>query len=66
MKLSENVRWLTLFASLLVMASCANHQQPSPSWPHSLNVIRLADGGVCMDAESARKLATLKAELEKI
>jgi hypothetical protein len=48
------------------MAGCASPTRPSVTWPTKLNVIKLADGGVCLDAESAIRLAELRADIEAL
>jgi len=49
-----------------MVASCTSLAARSPTYPKALNVIELADGGVCLDAESAKRLAQFKAELEAL
>lgn len=36
------------------------------TWPQNLSVIELSDGGVCFDAESAKRLRDFKADLEAL
>ena len=55
---------ITLLMSLTVMAGCSSQMNHSPVFPQNLNVIELSDGGICLDAESARNLAKFKAEYE--
>ena len=50
--------------SLTVMVGCSSQTSHSPVFPQNLNVIELSDGGICLDAESARNLAKFKAEYE--
>lgn len=51
-------------ALVFVVGCSVTHS--SPSYPNSMNVTVLSDGGVCFDAESAKRLAELRAELEKL
>lgn len=55
---------ITLLMPLLMVAGCSSPTKPSPTFPTNMNVIQLADGGVCLDAESAKRLADFRAELE--
>jgi hypothetical protein len=48
----------------LMVAGCASPTSHSVSWPTNLNVITLIDGGVCLDKDSAIRLAELRAQLE--
>lgn len=50
----------------LTVAACSTLSNPSPTWPTNLNVIVLSDGGICLDATSARRLAELRADLEAL
>ena len=43
---------------------CSSQTSHSKTWPQNLNVIELSDGGICLDAESTRRLAEFKADLE--
>jgi hypothetical protein len=36
----------------------------SPTWPTNLNVTKMSDGGVCLDEESAVRLAEFRADIE--
>lgn len=61
----RNAMRLTMLLILSPMAvACASQSNHSPTWPTNLNVIHLSDGGVCLDGDSAIRLAELKAELE--
>jgi hypothetical protein len=51
---------------LTMMMGCSSLTKPSPTWPTNLKVISLSDGGICLDAESARRLAEFRADLEAI
>ena len=64
--LIKSVRRVTLLPLLLMVAGCSSLTSHSPTWPTGLTVIELSDGGVCMDAESARRLAEFRAELEAL
>ncbi len=57
------VMLLTLSPIVVACGSLSNH---SPTWPANLNVIQLSDGGICLDNDSAVRLAELKADLESI
>lgn len=48
----------------LMVGGCGVAKKPFPTYPQNLNVIKLSDGGFCVDRVSAEKLATLRAELE--
>lgn len=63
---TKSVQRLTLLALSLMVAGCANQTNHSASWPTNLNVIELSDGGICLDADGAKQLAELKAELEAL
>ncbi len=56
---------IALMLSLMV-AGCTAVSSPSKTWPTNLNVIALSDGGICMDADSARRLAEFRADLEAL
>ncbi|WP_221073187.1 hypothetical protein [Vibrio alfacsensis] len=55
---------ILLLLSLILMNGCASPRQALPSWPANLKVIELSDGGVCLDKDSAIRLAELRAQLE--
>lgn len=55
---------IVLLMPLLMASGCSSLTHRSPTWPTNLNVIELSDGGVCLDAESARRLAEFRADLE--
>lgn len=58
---------LTILPILLLMVvGCSSQANHSKIWPVNLNVIELSDGGICLDADSARRLAEFKADLEAI
>ncbi|WP_274882432.1 hypothetical protein [Vibrio harveyi] len=62
-------RLLTLLTLLLTVAmvnGCSSLANHSKTWPVDLNVIELSNGGICMDADSARRLAEFKADLEAL
>ncbi len=63
------MRAMTLLILLLIVVTaqgCSNQAQHSTSWPKNLNVIQLNDGGVCLDGDSARRLAEFRADLEAL
>ena len=60
-KIKRMLLIVLLSSSAIGCSSQINH---SKTWPQSLNVIELSDGGICLDAESARRLAEFKADLE--
>lgn len=62
----KGVRLAILLALLLMVVGCSSLKSRSVIWPNNLNVIELSDGGVCLDADSARRLAELRAELEAL
>ncbi|MFL9806306.1 hypothetical protein AB6D40_022640 [Vibrio cyclitrophicus] len=62
-KRSVITRIMLVMLSLMV-AGCASPTSHSVSWPTNLNVITLIDGGVCLDKDSAIRLAELRAQLE--
>lgn len=57
---------ITVLTLSLMVEACSTVTKPSPTWPTNLNVIELSDGGVCLDATSARRLAELRADLEAL
>lgn len=66
MCLIKSVRQIILLPLLLTVAGCSSLTSHSPTWPTGLTVIELSDGGVCLDAESARRLAEFRADLEAL
>lgn len=62
----RKMRPIILVSFCLVVASCTSLIQPTPTFPEKLNVTILSDGGLCMDAESAKRLAEFKADLEAL
>ena len=57
---------LLLMTLMGLMAGCSSQTNRSVTWPVKLNVIELIDGGVCLDAESAKRLAELRADIEAL
>ncbi len=55
-----------LLLTSLTLTACSNQTKALPSFPMELNVISLSDGGICLDAESARRLAEYKALVNSI
>lgn len=55
---------ISLLSLLPMVVACSTAIKPSPTYPANLTVIELSDGGVCLDATSALRLADFKAELE--
>lgn len=56
----------TLLALSLMVVGCSSLPNRSVTWPTKLNVINLSDGGICLDAESAKRLAELRADIEAL
>ena len=59
-------RLMTLLILSPMMVACSSLSNHSPTWPANLNAIQLSDGGICLDKDSAVRLAELKADLESI
>ena len=57
---------ILLSLSLTMMTGCSSRASHSKTWPTNLNVISLSDGGICMDKESAKRLAEFKSYLEQL
>lgn len=55
---------IILLAQLVMVAGCSSQIRNSPTFPVNMTVIELSDGGVCLDADSAKRLAEFRAELE--
>lgn len=67
MPLTESVKkMLPIILLSLSVIGCSSLSNHSPTFPSNLNLISLSDGGICMDAESAKRLADFKAELESL
>ena len=65
MQSTVKIKRMLLIALLSSSAiGCSSQINHSMTWPQNLNAIELSDGGVCFDAESARRLAEFKADLE--
>lgn len=61
---APKMRQITLLTLSLMVAGCSLAPNPTPTWPTNLNVIELSGGGVCLDHDSAVRLAEFKASLE--
>lgn len=57
---------MTLLALSLMVAGCVSPAKTIPPWPTNLDVIEMSDGGVCLDRNSAVRLAEYKADLEAL
>ncbi len=67
MPLTESAKkMLPIILLSLSVIGCSSLSNHSPTFPSNLNLISLSDGGICMDAESAKRLADFKAELESL
>jgi hypothetical protein len=60
----KGMQMMLLALSLIMIAGCSSQINHSLTWPSNLNVIQLSDGGACLDAQSAIRLAELRADIE--
>ena len=69
MQLTERIkkmRLIILLIPFLTVGGCSLASQPMPTYPVNLNVMKLDGGGICLDKESADKLAAFIADLEAL
>lgn len=59
------MRLMILLSLFLMVEGCTLVSRPLPTYPQNLNVIKLSDGGVCLDAASAIRLVELQNQLIK-
>lgn len=67
MQSTLNVKKMRLMILLIILPTAVmscTATNPLPTYPANLNVIKLNDGGVCFDKESAIRLSEFKADLE--